>query len=367
MQRTKRVVIGAVTMGLAAALAVPAGTASAAPRATGVSSSSVTVGIASDADWILQGQLPDGAIAWYVDRQFVSPYQANFAAMGLAAATKVTGDRTYSDAAWRWLDWYAGHADPATGYVTDYTVTWNDGVPTETSTGDMDSTDAYAGTFLLAADATYRATWEWSRLSQLHGAIETAVGVIESTQDADGLTWAKPTWHVKYLMDQAEAYAGLQAAAGLARQLGDWRLAQRAAGDAARMQAGVEALWNPATGAYDWAVHDDGARQAADWSTLYPDAMEQAWAAAFGLASPRHASSILTTLDAAQPAWDFPAASGYWPVAGWAYENAGGRSGMVRAAVAAQNISDAAELSGRAWPFTTGVAGQLIVLQAGLR
>jgi hypothetical protein len=40
---------------------------------------------------------------------------------------------------------------------------------------------------------------------------------------------------------------------------------------------------------------------------------------------------------------------------------------MGRAAVAAQNISDAAELSGRAWPFTTGVAGQLIVLQAGLR
>jgi len=30
--------------------------------------------------------------------------------------------------------------------------------------------------------------------------------------DADGLTWAKPSWHVKYLMDQAEVYAGLVAA-----------------------------------------------------------------------------------------------------------------------------------------------------------
>ena len=75
----------------------------------------------TDADWILKSQLPDGAIANYVDRQAVWPYLSNFAAMGLARATGVTGDRKYLNAAWSWLAWYQAHQD-AQGFVTDYTV-----------------------------------------------------------------------------------------------------------------------------------------------------------------------------------------------------------------------------------------------------
>ena len=114
------------------------------------------------------------------------------------------------------------------------------------------------------------------------GEIAGAVRAIESTQDSDGLTWAKPSWHVKYLMDQAETYAGLVAAANIGDTLRMPKLAAHARGDARRLRAGVAKLWNPRVDAYDWAVHGDGVHAVTNWSVLYPDAMQQAWAVAFG-------------------------------------------------------------------------------------
>ena len=77
--------------------------------------------VGSDADWILRAQLPDGAIANYVDRQAIWPYLSNFAAIGLARTAQITGEIRYSEAAWRWLRWYQAHQDKS-GFVTDYRV-----------------------------------------------------------------------------------------------------------------------------------------------------------------------------------------------------------------------------------------------------
>src|SRR4051794_13563321 len=63
--------------------------------------------IRAEADWIVQAQRSDGAIANYVDKQAVWPYLSSFAAIGLARATAVTGDKTYATRAWKWLSWYA--------------------------------------------------------------------------------------------------------------------------------------------------------------------------------------------------------------------------------------------------------------------
>ena len=54
-----------------------------------------------EADWMLAAQLPDGSIASHADRTFVNPYLGGFAAAGLAAATRATGNPAYADAAWR--------------------------------------------------------------------------------------------------------------------------------------------------------------------------------------------------------------------------------------------------------------------------
>jgi hypothetical protein len=182
---------------------------------------------ARDARWILRAQLPDGAIATHLDRAVVWPDLANFAAIGLAESTRRTGERRYLEGAWRWLAWYQAHQD-ADGFVTDYRRSGGAMV----STGDMDSTDAFAGTFLLAARAALKASGDKARLATLRRGVGLAVHAIEATQDHDGLTWAKPAWRVKYLMDQAETYAGLRAAAGeLAHAQGDQALADRAMDD----------------------------------------------------------------------------------------------------------------------------------------
>jgi hypothetical protein len=322
--------------------------------------------IARDARWILRAQLPDGAIATHLDHAAIWPYLGNYAAIGLVEATRRAGDRRYLQAAWRWLAWYQAHQD-ARGFVTDYRR--SGGVMV--STGDMDSTDAYAGTFLLAARAALRASGDRARLATLRRGIGLAVRAIEATQDRDGLTWAKPSWRVKYLMDQAETYAGLRAASDLALALDDPALAGRATDDADRLRAGVAALWNPATGAYDWAKHDTGARQRTNWRVLYPDALQQVWAVAFGLVDPERASWLVARFGVAQPRWDRPMATavydngrravGYWALVGWAYARIGQPQ---RAHDAAARIRAAAAVTRRQWPFTPSDAAQLVVLQA---
>lgn len=322
--------------------------------------------IARDAGWILRAQLRNGAIATHLDHAAIWPYLSNYAAMGLVEATRRAGDRRYLHAAWRWLAWYQAHQDPQ-GFITDYRRSG----AVMVSTGDMDSTDAYAGTFLLAARAALRASGDTARLVTLRRGIGLAVRAIEATQDRDGLTWAKPSWHVKYLMDQAETYAGLRAASELALALGDPALASRARDDAERLHAGVAALWNPATGAYDWAKHDTGARRPTNWRVLYPDALQQVWAVAFGLVDPERAAGLVARFDAAQPRWDRPMATavydngrravGYWALVGWAYARIGRPQ---RAQAAAARIRAAAAGAHRQWPFTPSDAAQLVILQA---
>jgi hypothetical protein len=255
----------------------------------------------------------------------------------------------------------------AHGYVTDYTLT-NGALA---STGSMDSTDSYAGTFLLAARDAYRVSKDLTRLKSLKKGVGLAVSAIESTQQSDGLTWAKPSWLVKYLMDQAEAYGGLLAAKSIAGWLGDAALTSRVNTDATRMLQGVGKLWNTLGTAYDWAVQSDGSHVSNDWTFLYPDALEQAWAVAFGLADGNQ-SAVMTRFLAAQPAWAKPAGValfrggtdqnvGYWPVAGMGLY----RVASVAAATAGvSGIRTAALAVARAWPFTTGNAGQLILFEA---
>ena len=167
--------------------------------------------VRADADWVLSGQCPDGAITNHPPDGTVQPYLANFAALGLLRAATVTGDVRYSVGAWRWLSWYQGHMD-ASGFIDDWT---NDSCRLSDG-GVRDSTDAPAGLFLLTLLAAQRGFSRGGggapQLPRFSAGITGALRAIEATQDADGLTWAKPGYPVKYLMDQSETYAGLVAA-----------------------------------------------------------------------------------------------------------------------------------------------------------
>jgi hypothetical protein len=324
-----------------------------------------------DASWIREAQLPDGAIEPVPGFGRILPYLANYAALGLARAASELHDQADADAAWRWLTWYQAHQDAA-GFVTDYGVTGG----TEISTQTYDSTDAYAGTFLAAALAAWQADPDQARLKSLARGISQAVAAIEATQTADGLTWATPGYHDKLLMDNAEAYGGLRSAVTLATALGESALATRAATDARRVAAGVASLWNPHFGGFNWARVSNGTTSAPSWTVLYPDAMENVWAIAYGLAAPAQAASILSHLERMQPRWAEPDQSapidtngvvsqqsaGYWPVAGWALTLTGQKNQALNAAA---TISVGAAAQRRTWPFTTADAGGLIALRSG--
>ena len=357
--RVKASVAAALTALVAAAgLAAGSSAAAAAPA-----------WVRSDASWIRQAQLPDGAIEPVPGDNQILPYQANYAALGLARAAAELGDQADSNAAWRWLTWYQAHQD-ASGFVTDYTVSGADEVSTHT----YDSTDAYAGTFLVAVAATWQADPDQARLKSLAHGIAQAVAAITATQTADGLTWAQAGYHEKLLMDNAEAYGGLRAAQLLATTLAEPALAAHSAAAARRLAAGVASLWNPMPAASTGSgpPPDPVPRRPGrscirtPWRTSGPSRVRPG--------HPAQAARIMSNLRPMQARWAEPdqtapidingvvtsRAIGYWPQVGWALTVTGQPS---RALDAAATMSAAARE--RAWPFTTSDAGALIATQSG--
>jgi len=355
------------TLGAVAA-PVPAGR----PALAGAAESTVV----AQANWIMSAQLPDGAIAVWPDRpvlRLVHPYLANFAAIGLARAASVTGDASYADAAWSYLRWYASAESPQTGYVTDYDVV---GGTELVSTGTEDSTDAYAGTYLAAVWDTYSATGNLAALRSVSGGVAGALAAIASTQQPDGLTWATPSWHVAYLMDNVQVLGGLEAATAIERVLGNSSLEQEAAARTSLMQSGIASLWDPATGAYDWARQQNGWQHPTDWSNLYPDALEQVSAVEWGAVPAGRAAGLMAHFSSSQPNWDQPNESApylsgasvelekvsYWPSVAIALE-ASGSPGAAQSGLS--NMLQAAGAANYGWPYTTGDAGETIVAASG--
>ncbi|GAC1412270.1 MAG: hypothetical protein NVSMB57_07650 [Actinomycetota bacterium] len=335
-------------------------------RATPVSAADPTLiqHVRQDADWLIQASASDGAIGTWIDREWVVPYRSNFAAMGLARATSLTGDARYAKASWRWLSWYQDHMD-TNGFITDYQRSgsgWR-------STGTMDSTDAYASTFLMALRETLDATGDIAQLGLLRAGYYKAINALAATQDSDGLHFAKPGWPFKYVMDDSENYSGLRAASYLASVLGDKATQRKADADASKIKASFSKLFNATQHGYDWALNADGTRATLNWGELYPSAVAQAWAVAFGVVEGDDARALFSRFDQSQP-WDQPAATirsasgpvpvGYWPVGAIAALRAGEPA---RAERALRSIRDAAAAKSNFWPFTTAESGELIMLE----
>jgi hypothetical protein len=309
--------------------------------------------VIADADWIVASQLDSGAIALGPERDAVWGYLANFAARGLSLASASTGRVEYAHAALRWFHWYQDHQVPD-GAVHDHEVS-PDGA--ETSTGHVDAVDASAGTYLWALQAWWDTTGDRGALSTLAPSVRRAVEAIVALQDADGLTWARADWQVKYLMDQAEAHAGLVAAVELADVLGLDELGVEAELAAHRLRSGVEAKWDETAGGYVWAVHPDGDEELPSWPVLFPDALQQIWVVAFGVACPERERVVVERFLSHHPDWLAAPFVGWWVPVTWALEATGHHE---EAAAGLDTLTEASIVTGRSWPFTPSDAGQLI-------
>jgi hypothetical protein len=224
------------------------------------------------ADAIRARQLPNGAILMdptSVSPNWLMPYYSNLACLGWVQASKTLGITTYHPWIRAWLEWYAANMNPD-GTMDDYT--YANGQLTSRNT--YDSSDSYAATFLECVERYRRDAGGTVALRALYPAVKKAVSAILLTYQSDGLTWARPDFQVKYLMDNVEVYLGLRAASQLARVMRDtvWRRWEKLA---SQTQNAIETvLWLEGEQYYAWALHPNGARETrlSEW---YPDVMAQ--------------------------------------------------------------------------------------------
>jgi hypothetical protein len=257
-----------------------------------------------EAEWLLSCAAADDTIAETPGDTNVRPYMANYAAMGLTRAYEVTGNPRYIVPVWKWLAWYRDHMDPTTGYVNDYAGPEHARV----DSGVADSTDAYAGTYLVTLYLAYFADPQGeSRIDPFLDSIELALTAIESTQQSDGLTFALPTFDVKYLEDNIETLVGARSAE-LFGQITSVATAKpglyaRAHDVAEKLATGIGYMWNNDAISWDYAIHSNRVFAHNDWSDENSQ-RQQIWATGWGAyASDTIGRAIMAAYGVSVPGW----------------------------------------------------------------
>ncbi len=181
--------------------------------------------VESETAWIASLQLDNGAIPMTYKENgevTVNPYFADFAAMAL-----LDNADKYSENVKAYMDWHFGHLNSAKSdyngvdaTIYDYTVTVKDGkvvseaITVKDGKNSYDSTDSYAATFLMLLNKYYEVTGDIEYISAHKDDIIRVTEAMLSTLNR-GLTYAKPDYEVKYLMDNCEVYEGLLCALNL--------------------------------------------------------------------------------------------------------------------------------------------------------
>lgn len=164
---------------------------------------------------IIAQQRSDGALVMGDRPPYrLSPYVANYAAMGLLDAYRITHDPGLLQAVKRWQEWYIAHMN-ADGTIYDY----SGDVGAWRSTNDYDSTDAYAATFMELAWKYLQVAKDPSWEQKLLAVLPKLANSVCLTLQTNGLTMAKPRYPAMYTMDNVEVYKGWVAAAEFAQKM----------------------------------------------------------------------------------------------------------------------------------------------------
>lgn len=231
------------------------------------------------AELIQRQQTGDGAITMGLvgrDESTVNPYFGCFAAEGLLAEYRSTRDAALLRSALAWGDWYAAHQNP-NGTIFDYkghAGAWR-------STAHYDSSDSYAAVYVSFLLDLYRASRDKVWLRGKQASIRLALAGIRLTMQPNGLTLAKPTYPVMYVMDNTETLQGLRSAHELAIALRDTAEGRRTQAEADRMEAAIDSLlWDLSGSSYYIGIQTDGGKSTGlkDW---YPDIMANLMAIAW--------------------------------------------------------------------------------------
>lgn len=265
-------------------------------------------------DWIAEMQAPSGALPMYPvrkpgDSSKICPYFSEFAGLSLLLRPEKYGDNVR-----RYLDWHISRLNTAEtdyngedGTIYDYILTldedgtFREEIMIDPSTGGplYDSTDSYAALFLHLILEYSLATGNTGYIRSNTDAIDRSVKAMLCTLD-DGLTWAKPDYKVKYLMDNCEVYRGLCSAVSIYSDIllpvcVDQKRAGYMNQEISRLteikkdlyEAIEKYLWNNADDSYYVGVVEGnkGIPEKTDWQLFYPDALAQLFPVIMDLAS----------------------------------------------------------------------------------
>ncbi len=242
--------------------------------------------------WIASLQLDNGAIPMTTadnGKLTVNPYFADISALAL-----LDRPEKYSDNVKKYMDWHFDHLNSSDndhngldGTIYDYTVTVvnrlvvNEEITVKDGKKSYDSTDSYAATFLLLLDKYYTTTGDEDYITENADDIIRIAEVIMATMNK-GLTYAKPDYEVKYLMDNCEVYDGLRAVINLFDNVifkdNTEQLTYKKFKYAyERVEQSIEQkLWNADAGYYHSAILADGdPAYKFSWQEFYPSAAAQ--------------------------------------------------------------------------------------------
>jgi hypothetical protein len=340
----------------------PSPTPNPTPAPTPPPNSPYQANLNATGQWISANSIaPDGAILYGSSK--INPYFSNLAAIGM------TKNPANYQQVQNWMQWYINHLnwpDKWGVYGTTYDYDYNNGA--ETSLNDADSTDSYAATFLSVAWAYY-STGDpnaQSFVKTLAYQLDAIGQVIVLTQNSDGLTWAKPDYQIKYLMDNCEAYRGLRDLAQLfGSAFNDAGKQQYYNAKADLMLQGINGMWM--NGA--WAVYKDGIDRliGPNMGTWYPDASSQMFPVMQDVISPSDPRSkqVYNQLLSAWPGWANLSFNSQDPFPWVMIADAAavmGDTGRVNTYIS--NIQNQYVNNGFPWPFYSMEAGWFMRLNA---
>lgn len=237
--------------------------------------------------YLLSCRLPSGTFRLSPRSDQINPYFTNLALISLVRLQEWESVRSH-------VDWYLHHVDQ-NGYVNDYRLEGN----AEIDTGKADSEDSYHTTLFSLIAELMRATGETDWIAQRKDELVFLMEAVGRLQQKDGLTWAKRSWRVKYLMDNCEVAKGFEDAASIFYELGDEEAAREAGRRAAACRAGISSMYSGLRKSY--AMYD---RSYPGWRKWYPDVTSQAFPILYGMTRPGEDLSLYEQITRAFPHFD---------------------------------------------------------------
>lgn len=165
----------------------------------------------------------------------------------------------------------------------------------------FDSIDGYSGIFLVLFQRYYELTGDRTLLDANWQKIQDIAYTIAFLQQKTGLTIALPDYPIEYLMDNCEAYGGVQAYLRLSQSLGkqiDTVYYQKIADS---IKAGVYSLYSEKAGSFKWCSEKDK-NSFSIWEKFYPDAYAQLFPVYYGLVTTDEQKHIWSTFIELYPA-----------------------------------------------------------------